>query len=87
MSKTSVAVSDHPLKPRMLALRTFPRKTPSIQGAHAMGRKASPFTFAEGSGRVGAKGYVSADRAVASSQHPTVTETMLEVMHAGGSRC
>lgn len=52
-----------------------------------MGRKASPFTFAEGSGRVGAKGYVSADRAVASSQHPTVTETMLEVMHAGGSRC
>ncbi|MFE3829365.1 gamma-glutamyltransferase [Streptomyces sp. NPDC059092] len=28
---------------------------------------------------------MSADRAVASSQHPTVTETMLEVMHAGGS--
>lgn len=41
--------------------------------------------YAPGSGRVGAKSPVSAGHAVASSQHPTVTETMLEVMRSGGT--
>lgn len=50
-----------------------------------MSQQYPPVEFASGSGRVGAKGVVSAGHAVASSQHPTVTETMLEVLRSGGN--
>ena len=50
-----------------------------------MGREESPYIFATGQGRIGEKGYVTAQEAVASSQHPTVTETMLDVLHSGGN--
>jgi gamma-glutamyltranspeptidase / glutathione hydrolase len=50
-----------------------------------MDHEKSPYTLAEGSGRVGQKGYATAPRAVASSQHPTVTETMLDVLRTGGN--
>ena len=42
-------------------------------------------TAATGQGRVGPKGVVSGGQAVASSQHPIVTDTMLDVMRAGGN--
>ncbi|USQ81273.1 gamma-glutamyltransferase family protein [Ornithinimicrobium faecis] len=50
-----------------------------------MGQHESSFVLAEGSGRVGDKGRATSQRAVASSQHPTVTEAMLDVLAAGGT--
>jgi len=38
------------------------------------------FKLADGGGRVGSKAPVAAPQAVCSSQHPIVTDTMLEVM-------
>lgn len=50
-----------------------------------MGQNGSPYVLAAGHGRVGGKGSVTARQAVASSQHPTVTETMLDVLSSGGN--
>lgn len=50
-----------------------------------MGQDHSPYVLATGHGRIGEKGHVTAHQAVASSQHPTVTETMLGVLNSGGN--
>lgn len=50
-----------------------------------MSLETSPITLADGSGRVGPKRHASGHRAVASSQHPVVTETMLDVLRSGGN--
>ncbi|MEV7683747.1 gamma-glutamyltransferase [Streptomyces sp. NPDC088341] len=53
--------------------------TDDIRYAGAQGNDVS------GGGRVGPKHPVSASQAVCSSQHPTVTDTMLQVMRDGGN--